>query len=234
VIMVVALTAAVAGRTAGPHRPLRFRARLLALPLAAVLMGLPPLLPAPGQALALHEEANRLAHAGRYREAVDAFQKAVAADPLNGTVLPYFGDLLADLYIRRIDSSIGSWRIARERAAGLYQRAERLSPWDGYPRAGLGRLRHAEGRYDEAVRAFREAIALDPYSPRYRLWLGRTLAVMGDRQGAAQQLREAVRLYPVEMLVIERHEGHSGWYTQDQTDLAEVHRLLSRVGRMAP
>ncbi len=234
VIMVVALTAAVAGRGAGEHRQLRFRTRLLMLPLAAVLAGLPPTLLAPGQASSLHEEANRAVRAGRYVDAVDAFRRAAAADPLNGTVLPYFGDLLADLYVRRIDSSEGSWQMARERAAELYDQAARLSPWDGYPRAALGRLRHAEGRYEEAAAAYREAIALDPYSPRYRLWLGKTQAVVGDRHGAAERLQEAVRLYPIEMLVIERHEGHSAWYVQDQADLAEAHRLLSRVGAMAP
>jgi hypothetical protein len=57
---------------------------------------------------------------------------------------------------------------------------------------------------------------------------------MGDRRGAAEQLVEAVRLYPIEMLVIERHEGHSAWYERDQADLREAHRLLSRVGAMAP
>ena len=35
-------------------------------------------------------------------------------------------------------------------------------------------------------------------------------------------------------IVIERHEGHSAWYGQDQTDLAQAHRLLSRVGEMQP
>jgi len=214
--------------------PLRFPARLLSLPLAAVLLGLPPLLPPPVQSCALHQDANRLVRAGRYVDAVDALRRAAAVDPLNGAVLMYFGDLLADLYLRRIDSSAGPWQTARERAGELYERAGRLNPWDGYPHAALGRLRRAETRYLDAVTAFRDAVALDPYSPRYRLWLGDTLAQMGDRRGAAEQLVEAVRLYPIEMLVIERHEGHSAWYEQDQADLRDAHRLLSRVGAMAP
>jgi tetratricopeptide (TPR) repeat protein len=234
ITMVAVFTAAVAAHQSREHPPLRFHKRLLSLPLAAVLVGVPPLLPPLVQSFALHQEANRDVSAGRYADAVDVFRRAAAVDPLNDSVLTYFGDLLADLYLRRIDSTAGSWRAARAQAAELYERAQRLNPWDGYPRAALGRLRHAEGRYPNAVAAFRDAVGLDPYSPRYRLWLGKTLAQMGDRPGAAEQLAEAVRLYRIEMLVIERHEGHSAWYEQDRADLAEAHRLLSRVGSMAP
>lgn len=233
-VMVAALTAAVAAHVTLEHPPLRFDKRLLSLPLAAALIAIPPLLSPLMQSSAYREEAGRDVRAGRYADAVEAFRRAAAADPLNGDLLPYFGDLMADLYLRRIDTSLGPWQAARAEAAALYEQAERVSPWDGYPRAALGRLRRAEGWYADAVAAFQDAIALDPYSPRYRLWLGETFAEMGDRRWAAEQLREAVRLYPIEMLVIERHEGHSAWYRQDQTDLAQAHRLLSRVGAMAP
>ena len=233
-IMIAALTAAVAAHESLDHPRLRFHKRLLSLPLAAALIGIPPLLSPLVQSSAYREEAVHDVRAGRYADAVDAFRRAAAVDPLNGDVLPYFGDLLADLYLRRIDTSMGPWQAARAEAAMLYDQAQRVSPWDGYPRAALGRLRRAEGRYADAVAAFRDAIALDPYSPRYRLWLGETFAEMGDRRWAAEQLREAVRLYPIEMLVIERHEGHSAWYGRDQADLAQAHRLLSRVGAMPP
>lgn len=234
ITMVAALTAAVAAHESLEHPPLRFHKRLLSLPLVAALIGIPLLLPPLVQSAALHKEAGRDVAAGRYADAVDAFQRAAAADPLAGDVLPYLGDLMADLYLRRTDSSLGSWQTARAEAAALYSQAQRVSPWDAYPHAALGRLRRAEERYGDAVTAFQEAIALDPYSPRYRLWLGETLAKIEDRRGAAAQLREAVRLYPIEMLVIERHEGHSAWYGQDRTGLAEAHRLLSRVGEMPP
>jgi putative inorganic carbon (hco3(-)) transporter len=234
ITMVAVFTAAVAAHQSLPHPQLRFHKRLLALPLAAVLLGVPPLLPAVGQSVALHQEASRDVGAGRYLDAVDAFRRAVAADPLNDSMMAYFGDLLADLYLRKINSSAGPWQTARAQAAELYERAARLNPWDGYPHAALGRLRHAEGRYPDAAAAFRDAVALDPYSPRYRLWLGNTLAQMGDRRGAFKQLEAAVRLYPIEMLVIERHEGRGASYKQDEASLAEAHRLLSQVGSMAP
>ncbi|HYM91166.1 MAG TPA: O-antigen ligase family protein [bacterium] len=232
--MVAAFTAAVAAHESLDAPPLRSPKRLLMLPIVALLAGLPPLLAPLAQASALDAQAHRLVRAGRYVDAVDAFRRAAAADPLSGEALPYFGDLLADLYLRKIDSSVGEWRTARARAAELYARAGRLSPWDGYPRAALGRLRRAEGRYPEARAALLAAIALDPYSPRYRLWLGETLAAAGDPRGAVEPLREAARLYPIELLVIERHEGRSAAYAQDQADLGEARRLLTRLGEAAP
>jgi O-Antigen ligase len=233
-MMLGVFTAAVAAHLSSDRRPLHHPQRWLALPLAALVLGLPPLLPAPTQASAYQQEAGRHVRAGRYKEAVEAFQRAAEADPLNGAGLAYFGDLQADLYLRRVDSSAGPWRTARERAADLYGRAQRLSPWDGYPSAGLGRLRRAERRFPDAVAALRQAIVLDGYSPRYHLWLGETLLEMGDRRGAAAQLAEAVRLFPIEMLAIERHEGRSASFDLDAADLADAHRLLSRAGVMAP
>jgi tetratricopeptide (TPR) repeat protein len=233
VVMLAALTASVAAHLSGGD-PLPYRKRWLAMPLLALVLILPPLLPAPVRAGAYQQEASRYVRAGRFAEAAGAFQRAAAADPLNGTVLAYYGDLLTDLYLRKIDSRAGRWQTTRAKTAEIYGRAARLSPWDGYPRAGLGRLRRAERRFPEAVAAFRQAILLDSYSPRYRLWLGETLLEMGDRRNAAVQLHEAVKLFPIEMLAIERHEGRSAAYAQDRADVAEAHRLLSRAGKMAP
>lgn len=233
-MMLGVFTAAVAGHLSSERGALQYPRRWLALPLAALVLGLPPLLPAPTQAAAYHQEAGRHVRAGRYKEAVEAFQRAVDTDPLNGSALAYFADLQADLYLRRVDSSAGPWPTARERAANLYGRAQRLSPWDGYPSAGLGRLRRAQRRFPEAAAAFRQALILDGYSPRYHLWLGETLLEMGDRRSAAPELAQAVKLFPIEMLAIERHEGRSASYALDAADLAEAHRLLSQAGAMAP
>jgi O-antigen ligase len=131
VVMIGVLTAAVAAHLSRDQPPLCFHKRWLALPLAALVLGRPPVLPAPPAAGADQQEARRDVRAGRYADAVEAFQRAAYADPLNGGVLAYFGDLLADLYLRRIDSSAGSWQTARTHAADLYGRDQRLSPWAG-------------------------------------------------------------------------------------------------------
>jgi len=72
-------------------------------------------------------------------------------------------------------------------------------------------------------------VRLDPYSPRYRLWLGASLLSAGDRPQAARQLGEAIRLYPLEILVIERHEGHGARARADERDLDEARQLLRRL-----
>jgi O-antigen ligase len=228
-VMLIAFTAAVAAHESHDHPPLRFWQRLLALPLLIVLVELPPLLPPIEQATRLHAEATAQVQAGRYAEAVRLFGAAMTADPLNGIVPPYCGDLLADLYLRRIDSAMGPWWIGRERAADLYERAAHLDPWEAYPRAALGRLRQAEGRYAEAADALRQAIALDPYAPAYRMWLGEALVGGGDRQGAIPPLREAIRLYPLELRSIESHEGHDTRYLETQAEMVGAGRLLHKL-----
>ena len=229
IIMLTALTAAVAGHESLARPPLRLWPRLVILPLAAALIWFPPLLLPALRASSLRAAATAAVQAGRYEEAVDDFRAMAAADPLQGVPLAYFGDLLADLYRRRIDSSAGPWWTGRAQAADLYLRAQRLSVWEGYPHAALGRLRHAQGRYDEAIAALQDAVRLDPYSPRYRLWLGASLLAAGDRPQAARQLGEAIRLYPLEILVIERHEGHGPGARADEHDLEEARQLLRRL-----
>ncbi len=227
VVALLALSAAVAAHVSLADRPrLGIRRRLMILPLAAVLLWLPPLLAPPVVATQLHDQATRAVKAGDYRQAVDTFRAALAADPLNGAVPAYFGDLLADLYLRRISNSTGPWQTMRGRAAELYLLAIRLNPWDAYPRMELGRLRWAERRHIEAAASMRDAIRLDPYTPRYRVWLGEVLIAAGDRAGAAGQLREAIRLYPVELLLIEHHDGRGARYA---ASLAQLKRAESEL-----
>jgi putative inorganic carbon (hco3(-)) transporter len=228
------LSAAAASRVTAGRPPLRVGQRLLALPLIAVLGGLPPLLGPPVRATLLHGRARGEVAAGRYVDAVRTFQSALAADPLNAVVPAYFADLLADLYLRKIDTPAGPWPTLRDRAAGLYERAARLAPHDAYPWAELGHLRRFEGRYGEEVEALRQAVACDPYTPRYRVWLGEALAASGDPHEAAAQLREAARLYPVELLVIAHHEGRGAHYEATLAELAATRRLLGRLEGRPP
>ncbi len=230
VVTLLLLSAAVAAHVSLADRlPAGLGRRLLALPLAAVLVGLFPLLSPPLRATVLHDQATRAVRAGEFPQAVASFRDALAADPLNGVAPAYFGDLLADLYLRRLDNPMGPWRTMRDRAAELYRLSIRLDPWSAYPHAELGRLRRLEGRYGEAAAALRQAIRLDPYTPRYRLWLGEVLAAAGDAAGARAQLREALRLYPVELLVIEHHEGQNPRFDASVAQMADAQRLLTAL-----
>jgi O-Antigen ligase/Tetratricopeptide repeat len=205
--------------------------RLFVLPLAAVFIALPPLLVPPVVATVLHTEASDDVAALRFPEAVDTFRTAMSLDPLNSVIPVYLGDLAADLYTRRLTTALGPWPSLRDVAGAYYRQAMAENAWDAYPRAELGRLFRDEHRYAQAAAAFREAVRLDPYTPRYRLWLGDALRLAGDRAGARRAYDEAARLYPVDLVLIEHHEGRSGArYEAALAQLAEVQSALRQLG----
>jgi tetratricopeptide (TPR) repeat protein len=224
-------SAAAAAQVSLADRPrVRWWERGFALPLIAAAVWLPPTLPAAPRAIALHAEASQQVIDGHFTDAVRTFSAAMAADPLDSVTPSYFGDLLVDLFDRRIDNPMGPWPTMRARASELYLLAMQLNPWDPYPRAELGRLLRREGYYAESAAWLRDAVRLDPYTPRYRQWLGEVLLLTGDRKEAAVQLREAVRLYPVEMLTIEHHEGRDAQYAASAAQLEAAKRSLLATG----
>jgi len=228
--LLLLLAAVVAAHTSLVDRPaVRLWQRLFVLPLIAVVLCLPPLLAPPVEATSLHDEAVQQVKTGEFIEAVRTFETAMAADPLDGVTPAYFGDLLADLYVRRLDNPMGPWGTMRDRATELYLYASRLSPWDAYPRAELGRLEHAEKHEAAAAAALEDAVRLDPYTARYRLWLAEADLAAGDRDRATAQLGEAVRLYDVELLTIEHHDGRGARYDASAAQLAEAERLLTLI-----
>jgi O-antigen ligase len=230
--MMVAFAAAVSAHAARHQRArLPVWHSLFVLPLAVVFAALPPLLVPPVVATVLHTEASDDVAALRFPEAVDRFHTALSIDPLNSVIPAYLGDLAADLYTRRLTTALGPWPSLRDVAAAYYRQAMADNVWDAYPRAELGRLFHDEHRYSQAATALREAVRLDPYTPRYRLWLGDALRLAGDREGARREYVEAARLYPVDLVLIEHHDGRSGArYATAQAQLAEVQAALRDLG----
>jgi Flp pilus assembly protein TadD len=213
------------------REPRPFWQRLSVLPLAVVFIALPPLLVPPVVATVLHAEASDDVAALRFREAVETFRTALPLDPLNSVVPAYLGDLAADLYIRRLTTALGPWPSLRDVAATYYRQAMANNAWDAYPRVELGRLRRDERRYTEAASALRDGVRLDPYTPRYRLWLGDVLRLAGDRAGARREYEEAARLYPVELVLIEHHDGHDGArYATSKAQLNAVEAALRQLG----
>jgi O-antigen ligase len=230
IVMLGLFCAAVSAHvTLADRPPLAIRRRMLIVPFVAALLMLPPLLPGPVESTVLHAAAARLVRARAYTAAVDTFREAVAADPLNGDILAYFGDLVADLYIRRINSSLGPWEDMRDRAEDIYRLAIQLNPYNAYPHAALGRLLRGERRYSEAAGALHDAITLDAYTPRYRLLLGKILIDEGDLSGAHDQLHESLRLYPVELTAIEHHEGQGPRFQATLAEMVEATSLLKSI-----
>ena len=231
-VMLVALAAVVAAHvTRRTRRGLPLWKRLFILPAGVVVAALPPLLTPPVVATVLHNEATAQVAALRFTDAVATFLAARPLDPLNAVIPAYMGDLATDLYRRRLTTELGPWQSMRDVAAGLYGQAIAANAWDPYPWAELGRLRRDEHRYPEAIAAFREAIRRDAYTPRYRLWLADALRIVGDREGARRAYEEAARLYPVELVMIEHHEGRDDRYAASKAQLDEVDRALTQLGR---
>jgi len=229
--MLVGFAAVVAAHAVrGRRHGLRLWQRLFVLPVAVVMVALPPLLVPPVVATVLHNEASEQVAALRFPEAVATFESALPLDPLNSVIPAYLGDLATDLYRRRLTTALGPWELMRDVAAAYYWQAIADNAWDAFPRAELGRLRRDEHRYGEAVAALAAAVRLDPYTPRYRLWLGDALRLAGEKEGARLQYEEAARLYPVELVLIEHHEGRGDRYAASAAQLDEVQRALRDLG----
>jgi tetratricopeptide (TPR) repeat protein len=229
----LAVFAAAVSAHAGRHRrqALPMWQRAFVLPVAVIFAALPPLLAPPVVATVLHSEASQDVAALRFPEAILAFRTAMQADPLNSVAPAYLGDLAADLYTRRLTTALGPWQSMRDVAAAYYRQAIAGSGWDAYPRAELGQLLRDEHRYVEAAAALRDAVRLDPYTPRYRLWLGDALKLAGDRASARREYEEAARLYPVDLILIEHHDGRSGArYATAQQQFDEVQAGLRELG----
>jgi len=85
-----------------------------------------------------------------------------------------------------------------EKAAGLL--ADILSRSDEMPEAllYLGRARHAQGRYGQAIASFRDYLRIRPAAPAARLFLGRSYLAAGFPRKAVHFLRQAAEGKPAD------------------------------------
>jgi len=103
-----------------------------------------------------------------------------------------------------------------------------------------GRVAAQAGRYEDAAREFRKALAAQPRSVEARVNLGSVLALSGDRAGAAEQLRDALRLDPSNvtahfnlgsLLPPDEARPHLEAVVSARPDDAEARRLLAQALR---
>jgi len=119
------------------------------------------------------------------REAVEQYQTTItlANDPL----------LLASTY-----ANLGSaYRDLGDdrKAEDSYKEAMRLNPGQSNAYLGMGRLRERQGKFEDAISNYSQAIALRPTDRGYTL-LGHALQIAGHTQAALAAYQEALKINP--------------------------------------
>jgi arylsulfatase A-like enzyme/Flp pilus assembly protein TadD len=138
--------------------------------------------PDPKAMIGAHErylEAQGLVARGRTREAATVLEEVLADDPANPAALSLLGS------IRFAGGGAPSGLAALEEAA-------RLAPGVFENQSHLANAYHEAGRFEDAGRAYRAALAIRPRDPRTLQGLGRALLASGDSGGAATVFREAL------------------------------------------
>ena len=169
------------------------------------------------RAVAAHEEGVAHHAAGRFPQAIEAYQRAIAAGlaesmaHLNlanalrmagreGEALPHFEEAARlDPASADAHNFLGIAYLIAGRAADAvesFRRVLGLRPDLGAARVHLGNALAAAGRRDEALAAFRSAIARNPRDENALADMGALLIDMGDLQGARRSVEAALRLRP--------------------------------------
>ena len=113
-------------------------------------------------------------------EALKAFGRVVELQPDN-----WLGYMMRGIVLQT------RGRLAEAEAD--YRRAIALGG-DSSAHSNLGALFYQQGRFEEAVKTFRESVRLEPQEPANHRNLGDALAHFGRRAEARQEYREAARL----------------------------------------
>jgi predicted O-linked N-acetylglucosamine transferase (SPINDLY family) len=161
-------------------------------------------------AFSLHQQ-------GRLDQAVDAYQRVLAAQPRNIDALNLLGQChfhrgaypealkllnkclklkpdfvlahrnVADVHIRQGDLKA---------ALAALRRVIALDPGQAEVHGNLGFVQHSLGRDDEALTHYRQALAIDPRLARVHRDLALTLSCLGRPSDAEASLRRAIELEP--------------------------------------
>jgi tetratricopeptide (TPR) repeat protein len=128
-------------------------------------------------------QARQLLATGSYDQASHLLEEALKRRPEDADIHLLLGQVYA-LEGRRTDS------------IQQFNRTIELRPNSApvYDALGVALNRFAE--FDQARKAFEQAVALDPHMPQARVNLAMSLAQAGDATGATEQLETAVRLRP--------------------------------------
>ena len=118
--------------------------------------------------------------AGRFTDAIAAFTEETRIRPQSASAYQLMGASY---------QSLGR----NEEALESYRQATAIAP-SAQSYANIGMIRYGQRKFDDAVAAYRSAIAIDANIPETHRNLGDSLSRAGDPDGAAQEYRKAIGL----------------------------------------
>jgi tetratricopeptide (TPR) repeat protein len=154
---------------------------------------------------------------GAREDALENYQKAMSANPVDPTVLNNYGRALGLLG-------------RREEAIALYEQAMKNRPGYAPAHESLGKA-YLEGGYPEkAFHEYQKALQLDPRLANAHHGLGQLYSSLGGMPYAEHHYREALRIEPS---LIHAHIGLSA-VARHRGDYEEALRIYSEAEKISP
>lgn len=186
---------------------------------------------------------NALRDRGSLSEAATAYQRALELDP------GFFAAAanLAQVLAKQPEHPRPEILAAHERALALALAAKLRTPDVANLHNARGNLLQADDRTDDAIEAYRHAVAVDPVFAEAHLNLGRALARNLRIEDAIEPLRRALELRPTDLSIykqlalalrrLRRNDEatavYQAWHQQDPADPIAAHMANVR-GQEAP
>ena len=126
-----------------------------------------------------YDEGLKLSSAGRHFEAIECFERALAAEPSDTRILFALGSTA---------QSLGQPSVARQ----FFAKVLALEPHRIEAVVNLANLLRAEGQFEAAASLLKPALARHPENPELNLTLGSVARETGDHDGAAHYYRAAL------------------------------------------
>jgi len=119
-----------------------------------------------------------------------------------------------------------------DRARIGYEKARAIAPDSAMVWKLLGRIQHAEGAYEDAVRSFERAATIDPKDAQTYLFTG--MALLRMEGGAERALEAFLRAIALDPELLEARFQAASIYLQTKQDYAKAASYLEKVVAAAP
>ena len=166
---------------------------------------------------ALRRQARADASARRFAQAMDRYERILAAAPADGDALAHLAQLQA-------------WTGNYDRAIVLYRDAIARRPLELGLQSDLADVLTWSSRLEEAERLYEQVLAKDAHHHEALKGLARARLLRGDPSSAAEVIDRALALYPKD---IDLHVERARMLSQ-KGQLADAIEALQRAAKIAP